>query len=94
MPDEWGEEHRTRCDLESGQPVTTSVVVSVAAVSGAEPTSLPPLHRALDTDALEGVIGSAHAADTELTVSFGYAGYRVSVETDGMICISETSGEN
>lgn len=92
MPDELGTEHRTRCDIGSGQPVTTSVIVSVAAVAGAEPTALPPLQRALDTDALEAVVRSAHEADTELTVSFEYAGYHVSIATDGSIRISETAG--
>lgn len=92
MPDELEREHRARCDLDAGEPVTTSVIVSVAAVDGAEPTALPPLHRTIDTDALEAVVGSAHEADTALCVSFRYAGYRVSVETDGSILISETAG--
>ena len=94
MPDELGSEHRARCDLGSGESVTTSVIVSVAAVSGAEPTALPPLQRTVDTDALEAVVGSAHEAETDLSVSFGYAGYRVSVETDGSIRICETTGRN
>lgn len=91
MPDEVGREHRTRYDPEGGESVITSVIVSVAAVSGAKPTALPPLQRTLDTDALEAVVGSAREADTHLTVTFGYAGYRVSVDTDGSIRISEAS---
>ena len=89
MPEERGTEHRTLYEPEDGESVVSSVVVSVAAVSGAEPTALPPLQGTLDTDALEAVVGSARAADTRLTVTFGYAGYRISVDSDGAIRISE-----
>ena len=91
MADELEREHRARCDLDAGEPVTTSVIVSVAAVDGAEPTALPPLHRTIDTDALEAVVCSAHEADTPLRVSFRYAGYRITVESDGSIAIGEAA---
>lgn len=91
MADELGTEHRTRYDAEDGDSVTTSVVVSVAAVSGAEPTALPPLQRTLDTDALEAVLGSAREADTELVVTFAYAGFHVTVGSCGSIRIRETT---
>ena len=94
MPDEVGREHRAGYDPEGGESVITSVVVSVAAVSGAEPTALPPLQWTLDTDALEAVIGSAREADTNLTVTFEYVGYRISVDADGSIRISEATPGN
>ena len=90
MRDDRGREHRTLFEPEHGESVVSSVVVSVAAVSGAEPTALPPLHGTLDTDALEALVGSAREADTPLTVTFGYAGYLVSVDADGSIRIGET----
>lgn len=92
MADQLGPQHHARCDLGGGESVTTSVIVSVAAVAGAEPTALPPLQRTVDADALEAVVESAHEADTELTVSFGYAGYHVSVGGDGSIRIREATG--
>lgn len=90
MADELGTEHCARFDAEDGDSITTSVVVSVSAVSGVEPTALPPLQRTLDTDALEAVVGSAREADTELTVTFAYAGFHVTVDSGGSIRISET----
>lgn len=82
-------EHRTRHDGVSGTSITTTLVYSVAAVAGVEPTALPPLHRSLDADALEAILGSTR--DGEVTVTFTYAGYRVTAHSDGSLRIGETA---
>lgn len=87
MPDELATEFRRVPEPGEETDVTTSVVASVAAVAGVEPMALPSLQRSLDTDALEAIVGTGR--DAEVTVRFTYAGYRVTVESDGSVGIRE-----
>lgn len=87
MSEQLATEHRGSHDRENGTSVTTSVVSSVAAVAGVEPSALPPLHRSLDTDALDSIVGAPR--DDAVTVAFTYAGYRVVVDGGGSIRIRE-----
>lgn len=89
MSDEPVAEHRGVHDVQNDASVATSVVVSVAAIVGVEPTALPPLQRSIDTDALEDVFASGREGAGDVTVRFSYAGCRVTVESDGSIRISE-----
>lgn len=89
MRDESLAEHRGVHDEQTGSSIATSVVVSVAAIVGVEPTALPPLQRSIDTDALEAVFASGREGPDDVTVRFSYAGCDVSVESDGSIRINE-----
>jgi hypothetical protein len=64
-------------------PLGTRVVESVARASGTDPLELPPLHRAVDVDALAGVYAHADgaAAGTAPTVRFVYADHLVVVRS-------------
>lgn len=85
MSRELATEHRGTHDGGSDASIAASLVCSVAAVAGVEPTTLPPLQETLDTDALESILGSARGA----TISFTYAGYRVTADSDGSVRIGE-----
>lgn len=62
--------------------VTVEIVSAIADREGIDPMDLePPLYDAIDPDALT-AITDAHPA-TELTLSFNYVGYRVTVIADG-----------
>lgn len=89
MPERLAAEHRGSHDGEDGTSVGTAVVSSVAAVAGVEPTALPPLHWSLDTDALDSIVGAGRGDG--VTVTFTYAGYRVSVDGEGSIRIREAA---
>ena len=79
-----------RADFDVGdESVVRSVAVSVAAVAGMEPTALPPLQRAVDTDALEALVRSAATSGTSLSVRFRFADHRVSVDAEGSIHVAE-----
>ncbi|SFR36557.1 HalOD1 output domain-containing protein [Halogeometricum limi] len=66
---------------EQSELVSTSVVLSVAAIEGEEPTALPPLAEAIDPDALDDLF----AGDVRGQVSFTYTGYDVTIHDDGRI---------
>jgi hypothetical protein len=65
-----------------------AVVEGVAAVTGREPTALPPLYPALDVDALETLLRGARG--TEVRVTFCYAGCAVAVSSDGDLAVEAT----
>lgn len=63
------------------------VVRAVATVLDEDPTALPPLRAIVDADGLEDVLHPPTDAgtQTDLTVSFTYAGCRVTVTRKGVI---------
>lgn len=68
--------------MDSGEAVVQEIVERVATQEGVDPISLdPPLHAAVDTDALSTLFAKGeHHGDTTLTVQFTYHGYRVTVD--------------
>lgn len=66
---------------EQSELASTNVVLSVAAIEGTEPTSLPPLATTIDPDALD----SLFAGGVRGRISFQYTGYEVTVHSDGRI---------
>ena len=59
------------------------IVESIAEAEGVDAVDLPPLGEALDTDALETLVRS----ENDVTITFGYAGYTVSVDSRGTVTI-------
>lgn len=59
-----------------------SIVTAVAAVTGRDPISLPPLGESIDTDALETLFGADATTDDAAQLEFVYSGCRVSVRGD------------
>lgn len=70
-----------RVDRDTGEPLSTNVVLSVAAIEGVQPTHLPPLANTIDPDALDSLFGCSNDA----ILSFSYAGYRVTLDAIGSL---------
>ena len=66
-------------------------MVAVAAVANREPTSLEPLYRSIDTDALDTLFDRpvADPNPRTLDLTFEYEGYTVAVTGDAEIRIRE-----
>ncbi|WP_290809998.1 HalOD1 output domain-containing protein [Halovivax sp.] len=59
--------------------ITLAIVEMVADRKGVDPIELPPLYEVADPDALERVL--AESETEALSIQFGYAGYRVRIES-------------
>ncbi|WP_411966318.1 HalOD1 output domain-containing protein [Haloferax sp. YSMS24] len=70
-----------RIDRDCSEPLSTNVVMSIAAIEDIRPTQLPPLAGTIDPDALNTLF--ERSDDTIL--SFSYAGYRVTLDALGSI---------
>lgn len=70
--------------------LTTDVVYTVADVSDTDPTDLPPLYDAIDTDALNDLVAGSHDGALR-TIAFQYCGYTVTVTGDGDINVASTA---
>ena len=79
------EEYETRFEHKGDEPVTTTIAVAVAELTEPEVTQLNPLGSSVDCEALDSLVRSA---DTPLSVSFQYEGFRIFVSGDGTITIT------
>lgn len=82
--------------MQSGAPVSLEVAEKVAEQEETDPTELhPPLHTAIDPEALDALFQSTPATDrTDGIVTFQYKGYRVCVDSSGEVKIGETISSN
>lgn len=76
---------------EGGSPIDAEstadrVVQVVADHTDTDPLDLPPLYDAVDPDSLNAFVAQLHSG----TVDFGYAGYDVSVDSDGVVTLTES----
>lgn len=62
------------------ESISAAVVAVVARDRGVEPTDLPPLHDAIDPDALEVVVETGNADSTVFFVEFEFADRIVTIE--------------
>lgn len=71
----------------SGENVGVSerVVQRVAAAAGEDVLEMPPLYETVDPDALDSLVDDLRDGE----VAFDYAGYRVTVTSDGTITLDE-----
>lgn len=77
---------QTRFDFSEQSPVH-AVVTAVAAREDADPCDLPPLERAIDTDALENLLTSSGRRSGDRRVTFAYCGYAVTVRSSGNVTV-------
>ena len=66
-----------------------AVVERIAALENVGPTELDPLYEAIDSDALDTLVGAAGYRDSTLQIEFTYHGYTVTVTGEGVIHIDE-----
>lgn len=67
--------------------VPVAVVEEVASHEGEAPTDLPSLYDSIDTDALNSIVESM--ADEAGSIQFPYAGYVVTVDSDGLVSVEK-----
>ena len=70
-------------DLSAADSPSEEIVSAIVEHVDAEPGELRPVSRYVDPDALDALFGDD--AGTEITLSFRYEGYRVAVDTTGLI---------
>lgn len=63
------------------------VVRSVSIHADTDPLELPPLSHTVDPDALDVIVSSLEYG----TVEFRYAGYPVTIDSDGTVSVTEAS---
>ncbi|WP_137286838.1 HalOD1 output domain-containing protein [Halorussus salinisoli] len=83
----------SRTALSDDQNVSTTIVAAVADAEGISPTEVnPPLHSAIDPEALNDLFGSPwSASESGPRVSFTYSGYDVTVSGDGNVVVRRAS---
>ncbi|MUV86277.1 hypothetical protein GJ631_06740 [Natronomonas sp. CBA1123] len=75
-----------RTEWSSERPPSLAVVEAVATVTDSEPTKLPLLNDAINTDALDTLF--VPEADDQLRVSFVYDGLDITVDGEGSVTVS------
>ena len=77
-------------DPDSPESITLHIIRLVSIASNREPIDLEPIGGALDTDALEQLVGSKTAPGhrDRVAVSFDYEGYEVDIDADGLVSLS------
>jgi hypothetical protein len=73
-----------------GETVSERVVWRVAAAADSDPSVLPPLYDYIEPDALDALV--SNMADGE--VAFTYAGYDVTVDSDGTVTVRASEGQD
>lgn len=68
-------------------PVSMKVVQRVAAATGQRVTQLPPLHDAIDPEALDSLTESVAPHSSSLETRFTYAGQRVRIDGSGAVSV-------
>ena len=72
--------------MADGESIHLAIVREVAAFEGVHPVELtPPLHEAVDTDALDALVRSS----CDVSIEFVYGGYGVLVEGPGRVTVRE-----
>ena len=60
----------------------------LAATKGCDPEALPPLYQSVDPDSLERLVTMGDESGL-MHVSFSHAGCQVTVDTDGVVTVTE-----
>lgn len=71
-------ETKAKSDQPAARPLPVAIVERVAERGNVDPLDLPPLHDAIDPDALSALFATPGKGPD--TVTFTYHGYRVTVE--------------
>lgn len=80
-------ERHTRPHPQRPPSPTESIVQAVAAAADTDPLELPPLYERVDADALDAVVSGLRNGE----VRFRYAGYAVTVHSDGTVEVDDDS---
>jgi len=76
--------------VQSTHSISLTVVEEIAKQEGVSPEELrPPLHYAIDTDALDSLFQSTDGERVPSTVEFTYNGYTVSIDETGDVNVAD-----
>lgn len=70
-------------------PPSVAVVCVVSEVAGEGPLDLEPLYSTVDPDSLDSLISSGPTVEGGVHVTFGFAGYHVTIDSYGRITVRE-----
>ena len=76
-------------ELDAGESPSEGVVLAVSAVANRPPTSLEPLYRSVDPDALDRLFDRHGMDATTIDLAFEYEGYAVTVSGTDEIRVCE-----
>jgi hypothetical protein len=78
-------------DWDDDRAVSAVVLEAIEAVSGRDPTDLPPLHTAVEVDALNNLFAPRDTGEKRAAgvLSFPYADYHVAVHADGLVVVTD-----
>jgi hypothetical protein len=65
-----------------------AVVTALSDVMDVDPTTLEPLQKTIDTDALDGLVRAQHARDRDIHLTFSLEDYTVTVHSYGVVAVS------
>lgn len=72
---------------------SASVVEVIAAISGLDPTQLPPIYGVVDPDALDELFHPKNdGREPNLAASFTYYGFEITVKSAGKIMVEPRNG--
>ena len=75
------------------RPPSEAVVEAVAVAADVDPFELPPLHGAVDLDAVDGVFAPRAGGERRAgVVTFDYEGFLVTVESHGTVTVEPADG--
>ena len=79
--------YRTQFDLYT-RTASEAIITAMTAATGKDPLELPPLYSIVDSDTLDTLEASVHDdSDQPMTITFEYAGCRVSVRDHGTVSV-------
>ncbi|WP_227354413.1 HalOD1 output domain-containing protein [Haladaptatus salinisoli] len=67
------------------EPMTETIVETIAEAADADPTQLEPLYESIDPDALDDLFDRRSDANVPARVTFHHEGFEVVVERDGRV---------
>lgn len=70
-----------RCSIEGDKPLSLAVIECISLVDGGNPDTHPPLHDAIDPDALNNLFRDRESGE----VTFSYLDYEVTVTGDAVV---------
>ncbi|WP_158059516.1 HalOD1 output domain-containing protein [Halorussus halophilus] len=79
--------YHTRHDWESDEPISLTVVRTIAVAAGSSPETMEPLYSVINPDELEALLSSA--GETDIEVQFTYDRWPVTVSNSGDIIVHE-----
>lgn len=84
------ESYYGKYDVETSETLVTTVVRSVAAITGKPPVELDPLYTAIDPDALKQVLDNSRSDSTKqgsVSITFDFASCEITIYRDGTMRI-------